>query len=55
MEWGTMKAIEAVGGSVPDIIFDDGASGKEPMMRVLGRDPAEVVGKVERLLGRSGQ
>jgi hydroxymethylpyrimidine/phosphomethylpyrimidine kinase len=30
----------------PDIIFDRGDVGKEPMIRVLGRDPEEVVKKV---------
>lgn len=29
----------------PDIIFDEGDWGKEPMLRLLGRDPLEVVGK----------
>jgi hydroxymethylpyrimidine/phosphomethylpyrimidine kinase len=31
---------------VPDIIFDRGGVGKEPMVRVLGHDPEEVVNKV---------
>ncbi len=30
----------------PDIIFDEGDWGKEPMLRILGREPLEVVGKV---------
>ncbi|MDH4268473.1 MAG: phosphomethylpyrimidine kinase, partial [Deltaproteobacteria bacterium] len=35
--------------SIPDIIFDRGGMGKEPMIRVLGRDPEDVVAKVVRL------
>jgi predicted fused transcriptional regulator/phosphomethylpyrimidine kinase len=31
---------------VPDFIYDEGDVGKEPMIRVLGRDPIEVVQKV---------
>lgn len=40
-EWGTSDAIRRFGG-VPDIIFDNGAVGKEPMIRVLGRSAIEV-------------
>lgn len=46
MEWGTKIACEKFGG-VPDIIYDRGGEGKEPMIRVLGRDAIEVVKKVE--------
>ena len=36
--------------SIPDIIFDRGGVGKEPMIRILGRDPENVVAKVIRLV-----
>lgn len=49
MEWGTSRAI-AVCGHVPDVIFDRGGVGKEPMIRVLGRDPEEVLGKIAGLM-----
>lgn len=49
MEWGTTKAIEEH-GAVPDIIFDLGGHGKEPMMRVLGNNPKEVVSKLKKLI-----
>ena len=49
MEWGTKAAIESI-GSVPDIIFDRGGIGKEPMVRVLGTGPEEVLGKVKRII-----
>ncbi|MDD1770792.1 MAG: bifunctional hydroxymethylpyrimidine kinase/phosphomethylpyrimidine kinase [Methanomassiliicoccales archaeon] len=45
MEWGTRSAIESV-GAVPDVIFDRGGVGKEPMIRILGKDPQDVVRKL---------
>lgn len=45
LRWGVREALEGLGG-VPDAIFDEGDVGKEPMIRVLGRDPDEVVRKV---------
>lgn len=41
MRWGTKKAIEKFGG-VPDLIYDRGAIGKEPMIRLLGKKATEV-------------
>jgi len=35
---------------IPDIIYDRGGWGKEPMVRVLGRNPVEVVHKVLTIL-----
>ncbi len=49
MEWGTKSAIEKA-GRIPDIIYDEGGVGKEPMIRIIGRDPAEVVSKLKRIL-----
>ncbi|MEO2117979.1 MAG: thiamine-phosphate synthase family protein, partial [Methanocaldococcus sp.] len=46
MEWGTKFACEKFGG-VPDIIYDRGGVGKEPMIRVLGKNAIEVIKKVE--------
>ncbi|MDH5713731.1 MAG: bifunctional hydroxymethylpyrimidine kinase/phosphomethylpyrimidine kinase, partial [Candidatus Bathyarchaeota archaeon] len=42
--WGVEKAIRAV-GKVPDVIFDFGEVGKEPMIRVLGASATSVVEK----------
>lgn len=50
MEWGTEEAIRK-SGRVPDIIFDKGGAGKEPMIRILGRDPLEVLAKLRVLVG----
>jgi hydroxymethylpyrimidine/phosphomethylpyrimidine kinase len=49
MEWGTAQAIQKL-GSMPDIIYDTGGKGKEPMIRVLGEKPSGVINKVRRLL-----
>jgi hydroxymethylpyrimidine/phosphomethylpyrimidine kinase len=49
MEWGTLEAIKAL-GTMPDLIEDAGDMGKEPMIRVLGRDPAEVLDKIRRIM-----
>ena len=34
---------------VPDIIYDTGDIGKEPMVRITGRDAKDVAGKVIRI------
>jgi len=49
MEWGTLKAIESF-GRVPDAIYDRGAQGKEPMVRILGETPQQIVEKLRQLL-----
>ncbi|MDI6888561.1 MAG: thiamine-phosphate synthase family protein [Methanocellales archaeon] len=41
MEWGTKRAIEGF-GAVPDVIYDLGSIGKEPMIRLLGQSATEV-------------
>jgi len=43
--WGVTQVIERL-GRVPDIIYDLGEIGKEPMVRVLGRNPGDIVRKV---------
>lgn len=44
LEWGTNNVLSGT-PAIPDIIFDRGDVGKEPMIRILGQTPAEVVGK----------
>ena len=39
MDWGVAFCCR---GGVPDVIYDKGAVGKEPMVRILGENPAEV-------------
>jgi hydroxymethylpyrimidine kinase/phosphomethylpyrimidine kinase len=48
--WGIRRAIEGA-GIVPDIIHDPGDIGKEPIIRILGHDPLEVVDKALRSAG----
>jgi hydroxymethylpyrimidine/phosphomethylpyrimidine kinase len=49
MEWGTKHAINTL-GRVPDIIYDTGSVGKEPMIRVLGKYPEDVLFKIQKLV-----
>jgi predicted fused transcriptional regulator/phosphomethylpyrimidine kinase len=47
LEWGTEQVLEK--GGIPDIIFDTGDVGKEPMVRVIGKNPDDVVRKVFKI------
>jgi hydroxymethylpyrimidine kinase/phosphomethylpyrimidine kinase len=47
MDWGVR---EASGEFVSDVIFDLGAMGKEPMVRIFGNTAVEVAGKVKRIV-----
>ncbi|MHC1610033.1 MAG: bifunctional hydroxymethylpyrimidine kinase/phosphomethylpyrimidine kinase [Candidatus Methanospirareceae archaeon] len=49
MEWGVR---EASGESIPDVIFDLGAMGKEPMVRIFGDTAVEVAEKAKRIVER---
>jgi len=48
LEWGTKQALEGA-TEMPDVIYDEGEVGKEPMIRVLGRNPMDVVEKIMRI------
>ena len=48
LEWGTDLALKGL-AQPPDLIYDEGDVGKEPMIRVLGANPFEVVEKVNRI------
>jgi hydroxymethylpyrimidine/phosphomethylpyrimidine kinase len=47
MEWGVREASKEF---VPDVIFDLGAVGKEPMVRIFDTTAVEVVLKLKRIL-----
>ncbi len=49
MEWGTREAIRRL-GEVPDVIYDLGGPSKVPMIRILGRNPADVLTKLRELV-----
>jgi hydroxymethylpyrimidine/phosphomethylpyrimidine kinase len=51
LEWGVGEVLRK-SARIPDFIYDEGDVGKEPMIRVLGRNPLEVVGKVLKAVGR---
>ena len=50
MDWGVASCCRE--DDVPDIIYDLGAVGKEPMIRILGEDPASVVNNILMLSER---
>ncbi|MDX1798929.1 MAG: bifunctional hydroxymethylpyrimidine kinase/phosphomethylpyrimidine kinase [Candidatus Lokiarchaeia archaeon] len=49
MEWGTKEAISNL-GFVPDVIYDLGGIGKEPMIRILGKNPSDVLSKLSKII-----
>lgn len=52
MDWGVKEAVGnlSLEGKAPDVIFDLGAIGKEPMIRIFGNNAVEVVEKVKRFM-----
>ena len=50
LEWGVGEVLRKM-KQIPDFIFDEGDVGKEPMVRVLGRNPMEVVQKILKAAG----
>jgi hydroxymethylpyrimidine kinase / phosphomethylpyrimidine kinase / thiamine-phosphate diphosphorylase len=51
LEWGVGEVLRR-SKRVPDFIYDEGDVGKEPMIRVLGRNPMDVVQKILKAVGR---
>ena len=51
LSWGTEQAIKKI-GKVPDIIYDLGEVGKEPMIRVLGASATKTAEKALAALKR---
>ncbi len=49
MKWGPDQVIEDL-GEVPDIIYDEGAVGKEPMIRIIGTKATELSEKALKIL-----
>ncbi len=48
LEWGT-RSVLSRRETIPDVIYDRGEVGKEPMVRILGRRPEDVVAKAVRI------
>jgi len=49
LEWGVKAAVEKSGGRVPDIIYDRGGWGKEPVIRISSSDPIKLARMVVRM------
>ncbi len=49
MDWGVAFCCR---DGVPDVIYDRGAVGKEPMIRILGEDPVTVAHNILKLSNR---
>lgn len=51
LEWGVEGVLRKL-RRIPDFIYDQGDVGKEPMIRILGRNPQEVIDKILKAEGR---
>jgi hydroxymethylpyrimidine/phosphomethylpyrimidine kinase len=51
LEWSVGEVLRRM-KRIPDFIYDEGDVGKEPMIRVLGKNPMEVVNKILKAVGR---
>ncbi len=49
LSWGVDHVLRR-SAKIPDLVFDRGGMGKEAMVRVLGRGPADVAEKVIKIL-----
>ena len=49
MQWLIKESIDKK-GRIPDIIWDKGAMGKEPMMRLFGKNSKDIIKKLEIIL-----
>jgi len=43
--WGVEQAIRRI-GKIPDVVYDPGGFGKEPMIKIFGKDAVDVANKV---------
>ncbi len=44
--WGIRSAVEKIGGKIPDVVYDYGEHGKEPLTMVFGKTAQEVARKI---------
>jgi hydroxymethylpyrimidine/phosphomethylpyrimidine kinase len=49
MDWGTSIAIKQT-SKPPDLVYDTGSIGKEPMIRILGTHPQNVILKLKKII-----
>ncbi len=48
LDWGVTKACKKL-KNPPDFIYDEGGMGKEPVIRIFGKDPQQVVDKITKI------
>jgi predicted fused transcriptional regulator/phosphomethylpyrimidine kinase len=49
MQWLINESIKKK-GKIPDLIWDKGAMGKEPMMRLFGKNSNDIIRKLEQII-----
>ncbi len=49
MQWLIKECVDKT-GKVPDIIWDKGAIGKEPMIRLFAKTSAEMIDKLKKII-----
>lgn len=49
MQWLIKNSVEKY-GTIPDIIWDSGSVGKEPIIRLFGRDSKEMIEKLGKII-----
>ncbi len=49
MQWLIKKSIKEI-GRIPDIIWDKGSIGKEPMIRLFGKNAEDIVNKLQKII-----
>ena len=51
LDWGVAFCCEKIDG-VPDLIYDTGCAGKDPLIRLMGENPTRVLASINRILTR---
>jgi hydroxymethylpyrimidine/phosphomethylpyrimidine kinase len=49
MQWLIKESYNKI-GKIPDIVWDKGSIGKEPMMRLFGKNPTEMISKLIKII-----
>jgi hydroxymethylpyrimidine/phosphomethylpyrimidine kinase len=49
MQWLIQRSIKKI-GRIPDIIWDKGSIGKEPMLRLFGKTSKDIISKLDNII-----
>lgn len=49
MQWLINRSMEEI-GKIPDIIWDTGGKGKEPMIRLFAKNEEKMIAKIQKIL-----